>query len=309
MHLMIPFASSAAAPNRQALQEPSLPHLERLLALLAPTQRTAGDEYSLSTPHECALATALGFAGGDGQLPWGARAAAQDGIATGDLAWGLLSPVHWHVGPDHITMGDPQALQLEETVSRELMEALRPLFEGDGWALVWGAPIRWYVAHESLADLPTASLDRVIGRNPDLWMPDRPEAATLRRLMSEVQMLLYQHPVNEEREAAGLPAVNSIWLSGCGTRQPERQPEPVVIDTLRAPALQDDWPAWVQAWQALDAGPVRELLARAQKGEPVRLTLAGERHAQCHESAPRSWLTSLAARFKRPSAAAALQEL
>lgn len=309
MHLMIPFASSAAEPDRQALQEPSLPHLERLLALLAPTQRTEGDEYSLSTPHECALAAALSLTGGDGQLPWAARAAAQDGITTGDQAWGLLSPVHWHVGPDHITMGDPQALQLDEAVSRELMESLRPLFEGDGWVLLWGAPTRWYVAHESLAELSTASLDRVIGRNPDLWMPDRPEAATLRRLMSEVQMLLYQHPANEAREAEGLPAVNSIWLSGCGVRQVERQPEPVVADTLRAPALLGDWAAWAAAWQALDAGPLRDLLARAQRGEAVQLTLAGERHAQRYESSPRSWLAGLAARFKRPSATAALQAL
>jgi hypothetical protein len=309
MHLMIPFASSAAAQDRQALQDPSLPHLERLLARLVPTQRTEGDEYNLSTPHECALAAALGLAGGDGQLPWAARAAAHDGIATGDLAWGLLSPVHWHVGPDHITMGDPQALQLDEGLSRELMEALRPLFEDDGWVLVWGAPTRWYVAHESLAELPTASLDRVIGRNPDLWMPDRPEAATLRRLMSEVQMLLYRHPANDAREAAGLPAVNSIWLSGCGMRQAERQPEPVVIDTLRAPALQDDWAAWQRAWRAVDAGPLRDLLARARGGEAVQLTLAGERHAQRYESSTRSWLAYLAARFKRPSTAAALQAL
>lgn len=309
MHLMIPFASWAAAPGLQALQEPSLPHLQRLLALLVPTQRSAGDEYSLSTPFECALAAALGYSGGDGQLPWAARAAAQDGIATGDLAWGLLSPMHWHVGSDHITLSDPEELQLDEAASRELMEALRPLFESDGWVLLWGAPTRWYVAHELLAELPTASLDRVIGRNPDMWMPDRPEAATLRRLMSEVQMLLYQHPVNETREQAGLPAVNSIWLSGCGMRQAERQPQPMLIDTLRKPALQGDGPAWVRAWQAIDGGALRELLARAQAGEAVQLTLCGERRAQRYENTQSSWLTRLAARFRRPSATAALQDL
>ena len=122
-------------------------------------------------------------------------------------------------------------------------------------------------------------------------------------------MLLYQHPANEAREAEGLPAVNSIWLSGCGVRQVERQPEPVVADTLRAPALLGDWAAWAAAWQALDAGPLRDLLARAQRGEAVQLTLAGERHAQRYESSPRSWLAGLAARFKRPSATAALQAL
>jgi hypothetical protein len=175
--------------------------------------------------------------------------------------------------------------------------------------LLWGAPTRWYLAHELLTELPTASLDRVIGRNPDMWMPDRPEAATLRRLMSEVQMLLYQHPVNEAREAAGLPPVNSIWLSGCGLRQVESQPAPQLVETLRTPALQGDWAGWVQAWQAADAGPVRDLLARAQAGEAVQLTLCGERRAQRYENSRRSWKARLTSLFARPSAAAALQEL
>jgi hypothetical protein len=29
-----------------------------------------------------------------------------------------------------------------------------PLFTSDGFLLRWGAPLRWYVAHESLAGLP-----------------------------------------------------------------------------------------------------------------------------------------------------------
>jgi hypothetical protein len=33
-----------------------------------------------------------------------------------------------------------------------------------------------------------------------------------------------------------------------------------VLDGLAAPALRDDAPAWVQAWQDLDAGPLAELL-------------------------------------------------
>jgi hypothetical protein len=80
--------------------------------------RSEADEYTLSTPHERALAQALGLAGPDGGLPWGAHLAAQDGIDTGDLSWGLLTPAHWHVSIDHVAMLDPQALALEEGESR-----------------------------------------------------------------------------------------------------------------------------------------------------------------------------------------------
>jgi hypothetical protein len=65
--------------------------------------------------------------------------------------------------------------------------------------------------------LPTASLDRVIGRNIDRWLPDTAPARLLRRLQNEVQMVLHTHALNDEREAARpMPTVNSVWLSGCG---------------------------------------------------------------------------------------------
>src|SRR5690606_37289450 len=131
-----------------------------------------------------------------------------------DLAWGELTPVHWHVGTDQVTLVDPAQLGLDDAASHALLEAVRPLFEGEGFVLAWGAPTRWYVAHESLSQLPTASLDRVIGRGIDLWMPDHPQARLLQRLQNEVQMLLHDDPVNRQREARGLPPVNSFWLSG-----------------------------------------------------------------------------------------------
>ncbi|MEO5605971.1 MAG: hypothetical protein ABIR13_00095, partial [Polaromonas sp.] len=39
-----------------------------------------------------------------------------------------------------------------------------------------------------------------------------------------------------------------------------------------------------QAWQALEAGEIAELLARQRAGETVRLTLCGEHSAQTFES-------------------------
>ncbi|MFX8910928.1 hypothetical protein ABTN03_19945, partial [Acinetobacter baumannii] len=80
-------------------------------------------------------------------------------------------------------------------------------------------------------------------------------------------------------------------------------------DDLRTPALHEDWVAWVEAWRAIDAGPLRGLLTRAQAGSAVQLTLSGERHAQRYESAPRSWLAALRARWTRPSPADPLQAL
>jgi hypothetical protein len=303
MHLLIPFAASLSDSGQAAFAELRLPSLEELLGRLQPASRLEGDEYRLSMPHERVLALALGWKGDDGALPWAARTAAIDGVDTGrgSKPWGLVSPVHWQLGREHLTMGDPEDLELDAQESRAFFEAVQPLLRSEGWVFVWRAPTRWYVAHDSLAGLPTASLDRAIGRNPDFWMPDHPAARTVKRLQSEVQMLLHTHPLNDAREAAGKLPLNSFWLSGCGVPQPDVGTLPLVLDALRRPALRGDWLAWREAWVALDEGPLRDALARVKRGEPLKLTLCGERHALGLKTQPAtlgSRLASLTGRWR-----------
>ncbi|MCU0968634.1 MAG: hypothetical protein MUF03_07375 [Rubrivivax sp.] len=306
MHLLVPFAAPASEAGRQALAGLSLPSLRALLAALPAEQRDEGDELSFTPPHERALARAIGLAGGDGALPWAAWQAARDGLDPGDLAWGLVTPCHWHLGTDQVSLADPQALMLSEAASRELFEAVGELFTSEGFAWRWGAPLRWYAAHESLAALRTASLDRVIGRNVDRWLTAGPGTRLVRRLQNEVQMLLHTHPANARREAQGLLPVNSFWLSGCGVAQPARTP-PAVDDRLRRPALSDDWAGWVRAWETLDAGPLADALARRRAGGDVRLTLCGER-AAVMRSAGEGW-RKLGRLFARPDPRALLESL
>lgn len=93
-------------------------------------------------------------------------------------------------------------------------------------------------------------------------------------------MLLHTHPINERRVAQGLlPVKNLFWISGCGAAQAVTGVAPVVDLRLRGPALAEDWAVWVKAWQALDQGPVAQMLAAVQRGTAVQLTLCGERGA------------------------------
>lgn len=308
MHLLVPFAAALAEGGRDAARRLALPRLASLLGRLAPAQRDDGDEWSFSPPHERAFARAIGFAGGDGQLPWAAWRAQQDGIDTADLAWGLLTPVHLHLGTDQVSLFDPAALGLDDGASRALLDAVRELFTSEGFVVDHGAPQRWYVAHESLAALRTASLDRVIGRNIDRWLTDASAVRLVRRLQHEVQMLLYTHPLNDAREARGLLPVNSFWLSGCGPAQRATGPSPTVDARLREPALAEDWAAWAKAWETLDEGPLAELSERAARGEAVLLTLCGERSALTLEPAHGAW-TRLKLKATKPAPATILESL
>jgi hypothetical protein len=310
MHLIIAFASVLSAAGRQALQTLALPNLASLVARLAPQAPDAGDEYSLTPPHEREHARALGLEGADGALPWAAHCAATHGIDTGDLAWGRITPVHWRVGASEISLVDPAQLALDEDESRALLEAVHPLFEAEGYLLLYGAPLAWYAAHESLAELRSASLDRVIGRRIDPWLAPLENARSVRRLQNEVQMLLHEHPLNEAREARGLPVVNSFWLSGCGLHRPVRARADVRVEhALRAPALGEDWAAWVEAWQALDRGPLGAALQGLRRGEPFHLSLCGERQAQRFEAKATPWLSRLAQRWRVPAPQPLLEAL
>jgi hypothetical protein len=297
MHLLIPFASATSEAATQVARDLALPQLERLLARLTPTTRDNGDADSWLPPHERALAAAWGWDAAATTLPFAALAAAADGIDVGTQCWGLVTPVHWQVGRDHVALADPALLALDNTESRELFDAVRELFESEGFVLAWGAASRWYAAHESLVALPCASLDRVVGRNVEPWLPRPPQAKLLRRLQSEVQLLLYPHPVNDAREARGALTVNSFWLSGCGRAQPADTAAVQIDDHLRAPLLANDFAAWAEAWRVLDAGAIAELLARAERGESVALTLCGERSAQRFEALPRSLRQRLSSRW------------
>jgi hypothetical protein len=310
MHLLIPFASAQSERGTHTLRRLNLPHLTQLLARLTPADTLGTDEYSLTPPHERALAQALGWTGADGALPWAARHAEQDGVQIGNQAWGQLTPVHWHVGADHVSLPDPQALHLSAQESHTLFEAVRPLFESEGWVMAWGAPTRWYAAHDSLDGLASASLDRVIGRNIDLWMPTTPQARFIRRLQNEVQMLLYQQPLNDARVGQGALPVNSFWLSGCGRAQPNQAPADLEQnDSLRGPVLSSDWAAWAEAWRAIDEGEVQQALKRARQGEPVTLTLCGERFARSFVQQQQPLWSRLGKRLSPPSAAPVLESL
>jgi hypothetical protein len=189
-------------------------------------------------------------------------------------------------------------LQIDEATDATLFKAMQSFFAEDGIALHPYKPGQWLAHSQLLADLPTASLDRVIGRNIDPWLVGShvdadalsPAAKLLRRLQNEMQMLLYTHPVNDGRRLT----INSFWVHGTGAlpsnaNKPAQQ-EPAVIHTLRQGALQQDLMGWLEAWQHVDVHVIAPMLARVAVGVPQRLVLCGEHEFHVYDSAaPSIW--------------------
>jgi hypothetical protein len=310
MHLLIPFAASHADAARDALSSLRLPQLERLLGGLTAVHIDRDDEASLSPPHERALAQSLNLSVQDGRIPWAAHAAGDTAAPTS--AWAWITLCHWENRSSRIFLREPQDLGVTPSESQTLLEAMRPYFAEDGITLTELEPGRWLAQGGAFRDLACASLDRVVGRRIDVWMPQSPP---LLRLQNEMQMLLYTHAVNDDRSERGALPINSFWISGAGAlpadfATPTSATEDIVQPmALRDAAVREDWSAWAQAWQALDAGAVTHALQRLQQGESVTLTLCGERSAQRFEVRPIQLTRRIANLFRRQSAQHILSEL
>ena len=312
VHLLIPFAACRDEDARPASPAPALPQLEKLLARLAPGAVDEGEASTLSMPHERVLAREFGLQGSDGLLPWAAWQVQQSGRDT-KHAWAWITPCHWRVGTGHIAMAHPNELQLDPRDALALVSAMQPYFEQDGLQLEYDAPTRWLARGEIFRTLPAASLDRVVGRVIDPWLARTEAARPLRRLQQEMQMLLYTHPINDERIRGGLLPVNSFWISGTGALpEPHRVGPPpglTITHYLRDAALQGDDAAWTAAWQQLDAQEGTRLLQALDEGREVTLTLCGERNAWTWSSHGQGLWRRIASVFARPSARSVLESL
>ncbi len=256
---------------------------------------------ALSPPHERAWALEVGWPAMDGCLPWAARAAMERGLAVNTVndGWAFISLCNWHVSNGQVSLGDPAHLQIDEATDAILFQAMQSFFAEDGIALHPYKPGQWLAQSALFVDLPTASLDRVIGRNIDPWLvgshttaPLSPAAQLLRRLQNEMQMLLYTHPVNEARRLT----INSFWVHGTGALPATQvtHSEPVVVEALRSSALQQDLIGWLDAWQHVDAQVIAPMLTRLTSGEaahqPQRLVLCGEYEFHVYDSTkPSLW--------------------
>lgn len=321
MHLIIPYAASQQY-GTSVFEGLRLPHLKALLVNLQDkhTERD-GDTNPSHMPHERVHARALGWdtSNAQAELPWAAHENARHPITTAlatspeskalPQAW--MTPCHWQIGMDQVVMTDPEHLHLSSNESQQLLQAMQQFLQEDGLQVTWRSPLLWHAQGPLLANLPTASLDRVIGQNVKDWMPQHPAARPLQRLQSEMQMLLYNHPVNDARDARRQHTVNAFWLHGAGVLPPDTPNPTVVVTTpaLRASALHGNAQAWQQAWQQLDASAVADLLRHVKATGQGTLSLCSEHTAHTYTAAPTAWHQHITRVFNKTSPVAALQAL
>ena len=203
-----------------------------------------------------------------------------------DAGWWLRAdPVHLAADRDQLVLLPGELLQAERRETDALAQAFNDLYGAEGWRLEMADVLRGYLRAPKSFDAVTRDPGPIAGMPVLESMPGGPDGMALRRLMNEVQMLFHTHPVNQAREEAGRPLINSLWLWGGGA---------LPAFTGRAPA-QIAGPSPLLRGLALWAG--REPAAAAHAADLGRDSLVALETADL-EMLEQDWLAPLFAQLK-----------
>ncbi|MFZ2300701.1 MAG: hypothetical protein WAW10_02400 [Gallionella sp.] len=190
-----------------------LPALEKMLARAALTDVARGGEGASLENHLCEL---FGVSRQQ-DTPIAPVSAAFDGL--GDGCWLRADPVHLRLQRDQLVLLPEVRIGADEAA--QMCASLNRHFAGHGMEFFAPHPQRWYMKLDRLPDIETVPLSQAVGRNVHGLLPKGAGAMRWHRIFNEIQMLLFNHPANEAREARGDLVVNSVWLWGGGaTNEP-----------------------------------------------------------------------------------------
>jgi hypothetical protein len=198
LDLLIPdLLASAGAPDE--IRSLRLPALEKWLARADLSRHPGGRTAWLG--RRCSLPD---------PVPVAAIELAREG------AWLRADPVHLRVESEGVQLHRGAALGIAPDEAEALLEALNRHFRDDGLAFVATAPDRWYVRVPDDEVPRTLAPEDARGRDVSRAFPEGGGRVSWRRALTEAQMILGGHPVNERRDDERRPAINSLWFWGAG---------------------------------------------------------------------------------------------
>jgi hypothetical protein len=164
------------------------------------------------------------------QHPSAPLTALANGLAMGQGEWLHAQPVHLAASLSHLSLVELAGeLQVTAEESAALAPALQAHLQAAGCELHVLRSGGWLLQMAQRLQLATVCPTAAAANELQQAMPQGADAAALRRLMTELQMLLHEHPVNQQRLARAVPTINSLWLWGGGVAVASTQPLPAAF--------------------------------------------------------------------------------
>ena len=153
----------------------------------------------------------------DATFPVAAVTAAYDGLDAGQGWWMRADPVYLQPDRDQAVLVASEELDLHPEECAALLETINAHFAADGWQLHAPHPQRWYLQLNEADAIRTTPLPQVMGQGVNQNLPHGESRRQWHSRLNELQMLLHNHPINQQRVQAGKLPINSVWLWGEGS--------------------------------------------------------------------------------------------
>lgn len=134
--------------------------------------------------------------------------------------WLFATPVHMLLGRDSFFLSEPAPQPLTNDECEALMASLNQHFSGLG-LYFYAHNAVWFLGLDADPEITTTPVESVVNKDVASYLPTGEGALSWAKLQNEIQMLLFNHPVNEAREARGQTAINSLWCYGLGKAEAE----------------------------------------------------------------------------------------
>ncbi|MFN7098405.1 MAG: hypothetical protein ACK4PR_12750, partial [Gammaproteobacteria bacterium] len=138
-------------------------------------------------------------------------------------AWDVsaVTPIWMHADPVHIVADQNNAFLVDRVAPTDdeitsLLLEINQHLTHDDCALLAPRAEQWLLNIPNKPDISTIPVTEVIGHAIAEKLPDGVDHVHWRRLFTELQILLYRHPVNEARRARNMPTVDALWFWGEG---------------------------------------------------------------------------------------------
>lgn len=158
------------------------------------------------------LLQSLGYAAE--QLPLADLLAQEHGLAG---EWLILSPIHWQASHnDAMIMAYGEDLCLADDESRAWFQALADYLARDLWQLFYHNAEIWLMSRKSMPAIQAKSIYQMFHRSmrPELLALD--DSLFWSSFLTETQMFLHSHPLNQSRIRQQKPLINGVWVWGTG---------------------------------------------------------------------------------------------
>jgi hypothetical protein len=131
-----------------------------------------------------------------------------------DCRWrGLATPVHYLAEMSNVRLAADGVLKLQAEEAELLARDFARTWDDSEFRLeALGALLFCGCRTALLAN--QSDPERALGRYIHEFLPTGQDAPALKRLMSEMEIWLFDHEVNVQRRARALPTVSALWLWG-----------------------------------------------------------------------------------------------